>query len=72
MKPVDKLSWNETVIELDKVFYQFKVVHDLPELDKIKPNEYMEAALEGIRKRAIEIHWRRIEIIKRKTRGKNE
>jgi hypothetical protein len=65
MKDANKLTWEETERELDRLNYQFIVIHDLPKVNDQKPIEYMEEALEGVRKRCREIGWRRIELVKK-------
>jgi hypothetical protein len=65
MIPDFKLKWAKTEIELEKCSLQFRIIHDLPDVNGEKPRVYMEAALDGIRRRAIQIGWQRIELVKK-------
>lgn len=60
------MTWAATEAELEKCAHQFRVIHDLPDVNDEKPRVYMEAALEGIRQRAIELGWKRIELLKKR------
>lgn len=67
------MTWEVTEAELEKCALQFRVIHDLPDVNGEKPREYMEAALDGVRRRAIELAWKRIELLKKeKEKRKNE
>lgn len=66
LKPVQYLTWDETGDELSRISEQLCILHDLPDVNFIKPVIYMNDAFEGLRRRLIELHWARINLVRKK------
>lgn len=67
-KSAEHLSWVEARSELERINFQFRILHDLPKVDGKKPTEYMLETFEGLRRRCIAIHWRCIDIQVKRTK----
>jgi hypothetical protein len=65
-KSVNELTWEETEEILDRLDLQLRTLHDLPKIDKIRPDEYMNETLWGLRRIYQDLHWRRIAIVSKK------
>jgi hypothetical protein len=65
-KSVNELTWDETEEILRRLDLQLKTIHDLPKIDKDKPDMYMNETLWGLRRMYQDLHWRRIAIVSKK------
>jgi hypothetical protein len=65
-KAAKDLTWDETEEILRRLDLQFKMIHDLPKIEKDKPDVYMNEALWGLRRMCQDLHWRRIAIVSKK------
>lgn len=59
---VDKLTWEQTEQQLDEIFKWFYTFYEQYPPDEIKRSQLLQSILHTVRRRAIDIHNRRIAI----------
>lgn len=63
---VKYLSCAQCTTEINKIYEQLTIIHNLPLINNKKSTEYMHETLELLRQRCIQMHWRMIDINSKK------
>ena len=56
------LDYAQCTTEVNKIYEQLTIIHNLPIINNKKPSEYMHETLELLKQRCIQLHWRMIDI----------